>query len=154
MNKANNVTLFFWITLNHQNLLFIDIYSLIYIFKKKKEYDRFSYLISTKYARISFYQADSDISVYYQLNDGNYLNTSNPALCALLDSQMNKFDSTKELNVNVSLNGVDYTFTDKQSWLFYFFIFLFFYFYIYFFTIYIYIFYFIYFFSIKIIMLF
>ena len=36
LNKANNVTLFFWITLNHQNLLYIDIYSLIYIFKKKK----------------------------------------------------------------------------------------------------------------------
>ena len=92
-------------------------------------------MISTKYARISFYQADSDISVYYQLNDGNYLNTSNPALCALLDSQMNKFDSTKELNVNVSLNGVDYTFTDKQSWLFYFFIFIhIFFYYIYFFN--------------------
>ena len=76
-------------------------------------------MISSKYAKISFYQADPDASVYYDLNNGNYLNTSNPALCALLDSQMNKFDSTKLLNVNVSLNGVDYALTDTQSWDFY-----------------------------------
>jgi hypothetical protein len=71
------------------------------------EIDRFSFLQDKSISKIRLLQGSAYVD--YLLEDTN-INSTETSLCAITDSKLERFEPSKQIRIDLALNGQDFTF--------------------------------------------